>query len=214
MSSASIANLNREFSNKTESQAAAEYGQKWGYVAIVKYKNSVNGGYTDIGCCLNDDQVNGYLTSPHCHEPELIYDGRDRRLLINKDTILSSKCSLCNDTPNSDSLVLGSGSEYSFCPNCAKFFCPDCYANQMPLTNGTSGFGMCTTCDNEVQKAVPGDYGKMPYKSQPISKEPKAREESQISDDELSRIIQDHLDNHPMTEGNGGDRRKWWQFWK
>ena len=191
MSSVSIENLKSEFPGKSESQAAAEYAQKWGFVAIVKYKNSANGDYTDIGCCSSENHVNEYLESPSCHEPELIYDGRKKTMLIKNDSILSSKCSLCNNAPDSNSLVLGSGSEFFFCPNCGKFFCPDCYANELPLTDGASGFGMCTTCNNEVQKAVAGSYGKIPYKSQAISNKPKSRDP--ISDEDLNEIMQDFL---------------------
>lgn len=161
MSSCSIKYKREEFPNRPDEEVAKETALKYGYVAIIRYKNDPSGDYTDFGCCQNDQEVEGYIQSPHCHDSELIYDARKVSVLVTKGSILKRKCNLCGSSAGRRALVLGDAN-FFFCPQCDLRVCPLCYQTRLPLTDGSSGFGMCPKCNIEVQRAVPGDYGKVP----------------------------------------------------
>jgi tetratricopeptide (TPR) repeat protein len=167
MGSVSIEAKRQEFPGKSDQEVAEALALKYGYVAIIRYKSHESGAYSDFGCCLTDAEIQGYLSSPACYDPESLYDARPRSLLITEDLLLASACSLCGKVPAKDSLPLGSPENFYFCPQCGKFFCPACYQSRLPLTDETSGYGMCPDCRIEVQKAIPGDYGKRPLATAP-----------------------------------------------
>ncbi|MCP4396505.1 MAG: hypothetical protein GY801_04205 [bacterium] len=162
MSSCSVEYKRKEFPGKSDSEVAEATALKYGFVTIVRYKNSLDGDYTDFGCCINDRDINNYLNSSYCHAPEIIYDARANSLYITEESLLASKCEICGAMPTSDALVFASPMNFYFCPQCALFFCPACYNSRLPLSEETSGYGVCPGCKHEVQRALPGDYGKVP----------------------------------------------------
>ena len=161
MSSCQIKYHRETFPNCSEEEVAKQMALKYGHVAVIRYKNNPDGDYTDFGCCLNDEEVQGYLRSRHCHDAEIIYDARSISVLITKQSILTCKCDICGVSPGQDALELGP-SNFSFCPQCDLRVCPMCYQSRLPLTGGSSGFGMCPKCRIAVQRAIIGNYGKVP----------------------------------------------------
>lgn len=77
MSSLNIQLIRNDYPGKSDAEAAEAYAQKWGFIAIIRYKNSTSSSdFTNIGTCRMEDEIRGYLSSPNCHSAEVIYDGR------------------------------------------------------------------------------------------------------------------------------------------
>ena len=165
MSSISIEYLREKYSGKTDPEIAEVMAKQDGYIVVVRYKNSPSANdYTNFGTCHMEEEVNGYLNSPHCNDTEIIYDARKAVLRITSEMIMDASCELCTKATTSESLVLMGGNDFYFCPKCAKMFCDRCYTN-LPLTDPSAGYGMCPDCMVEVQRAYSGAYGKKPFGS-------------------------------------------------
>ena len=150
--------MHSKYPGKTDDEAAKDFAQKNGYIAIVRYKNSESASdFTNIGTCQMEQEIQGYLTSPYCHEAEVIYDGRATALRITENLILKGHCELCNKQTTQDSLQLGAGNDFYICPKCGLMFCDNCYV-RLPLTS-SPGYGTCPKCTIEVQRAIKGFFG-------------------------------------------------------
>ena len=90
MGSVSIEGKRQEFPGKSDREVAEALALKYGFVAVIRYKSNAAGDYSDFGCCLTAAEVEGYLSSPHCHDPEIVYDARSGSLLITEHLLLSS----------------------------------------------------------------------------------------------------------------------------
>ncbi len=179
MSSSNIEIMRNAYPEKNDTEAATLYAEKYGYIAIVAYKALIDSkDFTTIGCC--NSEIENYLNN--CDEASILYDGRSEYVIIHSDDLKKATCSLCKRQ-----------NDLSFCPNCGKYFCMFCYQNEIPLTEGSSGFGMCTTCEVEVQKALPGEGGKVKFKFLPVSDKIRKREETQVSDEDLDSIMKEYL---------------------
>lgn len=150
-----------EFPGLSDELVAQEMAQKYGYVAVVRFKEVKDGPYTHFGCCLNDQKVRHYLYDPDHHNAHLIYDARWASVKMTKKNLLSKACELCRLQPDQTALYLND-SNFTFCPQCDMRICGSCYASSLPLSVGSSGFGLCPKCKIEVQRAVVGDYGRVP----------------------------------------------------
>lgn len=74
MSSLTI-NKFRDYGNSDE-EIARVIGKANGFFAVLRYKNSQGASeFTNFGTCDNELEVNEYLTSSHCHEAEIVYQG-------------------------------------------------------------------------------------------------------------------------------------------
>ncbi|HBG60395.1 MAG: hypothetical protein A2Y03_00380 [Omnitrophica WOR_2 bacterium GWF2_38_59] len=166
MSSIGIEYLREKYPGKTDPEIANEMAKRDGYVVIVRYKSSSTArDYSNFGTCHMEEEVNGYLNSPYCHDVEIIYDARKSVLRVTPEMIMAASCESCNKSTTSESLVLMGGNDFYFCPKCAKMFCDRCYV-RLPLTDPSGGYGMCPDCMVEVQRAYPGAYGKKSFGSQ------------------------------------------------
>jgi hypothetical protein len=66
MSSLNIQSIRSDYPGKSDAEAARAYAQKWGFIAIVRYKNSTSSSdFTNIGTCKTEDEIRGYLSSPN-----------------------------------------------------------------------------------------------------------------------------------------------------
>lgn len=158
MSSLDIQTIREEYPGKGDVEAAKDFAQKHGYIAIVRYKNSTSASdFTDIGTCRMEDEIREYLSSPYCHDAEVIYDGRTKALRITEDIILRGHCEICEKPATRESLQLMAGNDFYICPKCGLMFCDGCYV-RLPLTS-SPGYGMCPKCQVQVQRAIPGFYG-------------------------------------------------------
>ena len=125
MSSLSIETLRNECPGKTDNEAAELFAKKYGCVAIVRYKSSSSDSdYTNIGTCQMEEEIAGYLSSPYCHDVEIIYDGRSGALNITEDLILSGNCALCSKDTTVESLQLMAGNDFYICPKCGLINAP------------------------------------------------------------------------------------------
>jgi hypothetical protein len=141
----------------SDARAAEAFGRKHGYVAIVRYKAHGAPDFTHIGLCRMDAEIEGYLGSPYCTEPEIIYDGRSRAIRVTEERILAGSCAKCGWRTSRSSLTLMAGNDFYICPKCGLMVCEACYP-RLPLTS-SPGYGMCPECRVQVQRAVPGFYG-------------------------------------------------------
>ena len=129
MGSLGINWLRKSYPGKTDTEIAAAVAAEGGYHVIVRYKSaysSAGGDYTNFGCCMTDEEVTGYLSSPYCHDAEIIYDGRAKAIRITPELILMGKCERCAKATTRESLVLMGGNDFYICPQCGKMFCSDC----------------------------------------------------------------------------------------
>lgn len=79
MGSIRIKYMRDEYPGKSDEEAARAYAQKYGCMAVVRYKGAASASdFTDIGLCDSEAHIRGYFTSPYCHGAEIIYDGRRR----------------------------------------------------------------------------------------------------------------------------------------
>jgi hypothetical protein len=76
MASFPISEERTRFPGKTDEQIASLLAQEFGYIVVVKYKNSPLSDFENFGCCKEDYEVKGYLNSSFCHGTEIIYDAR------------------------------------------------------------------------------------------------------------------------------------------
>ena len=158
MGSVSISFMRGKYPGKSDAEAAKAYAQEYGYIAIIRYKNSESASdFTDIGTCDMEEKIHGYLRSPHCHDAEIIYDGRTTALRVTEDVILRGHCELCGKRTSRQSLQLVAGNDFYICPTCGLMVCDACYV-RLPLTS-SPGYGMCPKCRVQVQRAIPGFYG-------------------------------------------------------
>jgi len=158
MGSVGIKSMRDDCPGKSDTEAAKAYAQKYGCIAIVRYKNSASASdFTDIGTCDTEEKIQAYLRSPHCHAAEVIYDGRAAALRITEDVILRGHCELCGKLTSRQSLQLMAGNDFYICPKCGLMACDGCYV-RLPLTS-SPGYGMCPKCRVQVQRAIPGFYG-------------------------------------------------------
>lgn len=77
MGSIEIDYIREVFPAKTEEESAASYARESGYVAIVRYKTSADGKYNMFGACAAYAELDSYLTSPNCHDCEIVYDAKN-----------------------------------------------------------------------------------------------------------------------------------------
>jgi hypothetical protein len=158
MGSLNIQTMRNECPGQPDAEAAKAFARKNGYIAVVRYKNNSNAAdFTNIGVCKMEAEIRGYLTSPYCHEAEVIYDGRGAALRITGDLILGGHCELCGKRATQESFRVMAGNDFYICPRCGLMFCDRCYV-RLPLT-GSPGYGMCPKCRVQVQRAIPGFYG-------------------------------------------------------
>lgn len=158
MSSLSISTLEDNFTGLSHEEAAQKYAAENGYIAIVGYKNSPGADtLTNIGTCSSEEEIHAYLSSPYCHDAEILYDGRAAALSITAEFILDGRCGLCEKPTSQASLTLGGGDDFYVCGSCGFMSCDGCYV-RLPLTQ-SPGYGTCPTCRIEVQRAIPGFYG-------------------------------------------------------
>lgn len=158
MGSLNIQTMRDECPGKPDDEAARAFAKKNGYIAIVRYKNSASAAdFTNIGTCKMEDEIRAYLSSPYCHDTEVIYDGRATALRITEDLILRGHCELCGKQATRESLQLMAGNDFYICPKCGLMCCDGCYV-RLPLT-ASPGYGMCPKCRVQVQRAIPGFYG-------------------------------------------------------
>ena len=209
MGSRRIERLRKEYPGDSDTEIAQALAQKEGYIAIVRYKNSASApDYTDFGACRMEEEIQGYLNSPYCHDAEVVYDGRPGALQTTEELILNGTCSACGEPASK-------GLSY-ICGRCASMFCDSCYA-RLPLTGGDRGYGMCPSCRVEVHRAIPGFYGKQSGSRAP-SVGDRELEASRPDEDTMSGPRAP--DNVPAADDIGdrpaawSARRKWWQFWK
>ena len=157
MGSHDIASIRDDYPGKSDIEAARAFAEKYGYIAIVRYKNSENSrDFTNLGTCTTEAEIRGYLTSPYCHETEIIYDGRSAVFNLNADHVLKGNCAECRRRPTRESLQIGAGNDFYFCPKCGLLFCDSCYG-RLPLTS-SPGYGMCPKCKVQVKRAIPSFF--------------------------------------------------------
>ena len=158
MGSLGLYNLRKEYQRKSDEEIARLLADKYGYVAVVRYKNSPDSSdFTNLGCCGTQDKLDGYFSSPYCHNTEIVYDGRQQSLFITEALVRQAKCDLCQKPTTEASLTLLGGDDYYVC-SCGRFFCDRCYLTRLPLTDPAGGYGMCPECRKEVKRAVVGVY--------------------------------------------------------
>jgi hypothetical protein len=69
--------MREQYPGKSDAEAAKAYAMKNGYIVIFRYKNSSSApDFTNIGTCTMEEEIHGYMSSPYCHNAEIIYDGR------------------------------------------------------------------------------------------------------------------------------------------
>ena len=79
----------------SDAEIAEALASQYGYVAVVRYKNSPAAQeFTNFGTCQTEDEIRAYLSSPHCHDAELIYDGRSTALRVTDATSRTSARSI------------------------------------------------------------------------------------------------------------------------
>ena len=101
-----------------------------------------------------------YLCSPkpvETHGPP--HNTRIQTTNPTPDWILLGKCETCGNETTEESLTLGLGNDFYYCPNpeCGSMYCSNCYSN-LPLTSNP-GYGMCIYCKIQVKRAIIGLYG-------------------------------------------------------
>jgi hypothetical protein len=157
MGSLDIQSVRSDFPGKSDAEAAKAMAAKYGYMAIVRYKNSGSASdFTNFGTCTTENEISGYLTSPNCHAAEVVYDGRSAIFPLNANHILKGRCEECGKRSTRQTLKMGSGNDFYFCPKCGLLFCAECYTH-LPLTS-SPGFGMCPECSVQVKRAIPSFF--------------------------------------------------------
>ncbi len=161
MGSISIETLRRQYSGKSDTEIAAQVAEENGYIVVLRYKSRSAPDYTDFATCMVAEEVKGYFNSPYCHDVEILYNIRSRALEITPTLLLQSKCRLCSRSATQQSLIIGGGNDFYFCPICATMFCQGCSLH-LPLTGYPYGYAKCPYCDVQLQRAFPGAIGNKP----------------------------------------------------
>jgi ribosomal protein S17E len=157
MGSLNIESIRNDYPSKSDADAAKALAEKYGYIAIVRYKNSKSvSDFTNIGTCKTEAEIRGYLTSPYCNDAELIYDGRSALFPLNAGHVLNGHCEMCSKRSTRETLQMGAGNDFYFCPKCGLLFCDSCYV-RLPLTS-SPGYGMCLKCRVQVKRAIPSFF--------------------------------------------------------
>lgn len=174
---------------KSDAEIAEAVAKEYGYIVVVRYKNSPGASeFTNFGMCRTEEKIQGYLNSPYCHDAEIIYDGRSTALRVTEELILKGQCELCDKPTSRASVQLGAGNDFYICPQCGLMCCDGCYTC-LPLTS-SSGYGTCPKCLVEVQRALPGFYGRQSGAATTTS-----------------------LCDNAGTTASSSPKR-WWEFWR
>jgi len=157
MGSRAIDELRSERAGASDRDAARALAEKYGYMAIVRYKNSSSASdFTNIGTCTTESEIRGYLTSPYCHAAEIIYDRRVSMFKFGVANVLNGACERCGKKSTRETLQMGAGNDFYFCPQCGLMSCDACYP-YLPLTT-SPGYGKCPKCDTPVKRAIPSNF--------------------------------------------------------
>jgi hypothetical protein len=194
MGSLNIESMREAYPGKPDTEAAQALAKKYDYIAIVRYKSHGAPDFTNIGTCNTEAEIRGYLTSPYCGDAEVIYDGRAALFPLNADHVLKGHCEMCGKHSTQETLQMGSGNDFYFCPKCGLLFCDGCYV-RLPLTS-SPGYGMCPKCKIQVKRAIPSFFvaGSISASATPSSPRPKPNEQPQ-----------------PKSKQQA---KQWWEFWK
>ena len=76
MTSYPISQERIRFPGKTDAEIATSLAHKHGYLVVMRFKSSPSSDYDHFACCYHDYEVDGYFTSPYCHDTEILYDAR------------------------------------------------------------------------------------------------------------------------------------------
>jgi hypothetical protein len=157
MGSQDIDAIRSNYPGKSDPEIAKALAEKYGHIAIVRYKNSASSSdFTNIGTCRSEAEIRGYLTSPYCHAAEIIYDARAALFPLNAAHVLKGHCEACRKSTTRESLRLGAGNDFYSCPKCGLLFCDGCYG-RLPLTS-SPGYGMCPKCKVQVKRTLPSFF--------------------------------------------------------
>lgn len=157
MGSLDIQSARSDYPGKSDQEVARAMAEKWGYIAVVRYKNSPGSSdFTNFGTCMTEAEIRGYLTSPYCHAAEVIFDGRSTLFPMSAAHVLNGRCWTCERNATRESLQLGAGNDFYFCPKCGLLFCDRCYS-QLPLTS-SPGYGTCIRCRVQVKRTLPSFF--------------------------------------------------------
>jgi hypothetical protein len=195
MASRNIKSIRDSHPGKADTEAAKAFAEESGYLAIVRYKNSkTSSDFTDIGACNTEAEIRGYLSSPYCHNAEIIYDRRSSVFQLNAEHILKGTCEKCGARATDETLQIGAGNDFYFCPKCGLLFCDSCYA-RLPVTS-SPGYGTCPKCEVQVKRAIPSFFVTASASLSPSS-----------------RSLQSTHTTQPQTRATAQTRR-WWEVWK
>jgi hypothetical protein len=162
MASIRISSTREEYPGKNDSEIAAALAEKSGYLAVVRYKSSAVGdNFTDFGLCRTEAEIRGYMTSPYCHDVEVLYDSRATLFPLNSEHVLNGSCKNCGRHATSASLQLGAGNDFYFCPKCGLLYCEDCYP-KLPLT-ASPGYATCAVCRIQIKRTLPDFFLSSPH---------------------------------------------------
>jgi len=68
--------MRKDYPAKSEAESARANAQKYGYLAIVRYKYYGAPDLPHAGVSRTGLEIRNYMTSPLCCDVEFIYDGR------------------------------------------------------------------------------------------------------------------------------------------
>jgi len=157
MRSLNIESMRKDYPGKSDAEAAKALAEKYGYMAIVRYKRSSGASdFSNVGSCNTEAEIRGYLTSPYCNDAEVIYDSRSALFPLDANHVLNGHCEMCGKGATRETLQMGSGNDFYFCPKCGLMFCDSCYV-RLPLTS-SPGYGMCPKCKVQVKRAIPSFF--------------------------------------------------------
>lgn len=77
MGSLQLGHLRIKYPDESDAKIAEIIAKDGGYIVIVRYKNTLSASdFTDFGTCVTEEEVQGYFSSPYCHDTEIVYDIR------------------------------------------------------------------------------------------------------------------------------------------
>lgn len=164
MGSISIQTVRELYPGRSDIEIAAKIAEEEGYIVVLRYRSRGARDYTDFATCTLSEEVKGYFSSPYCNDVEILYDIRSQALEITSALLLQSKCKICGRPSTQQSLIIGSGNDFYFCPICTNMFCHHCLPN-LPLTKYPYGYAKCPDCDVQLQRAFPGAFGNKPCRN-------------------------------------------------
>ncbi len=164
MSSINIWTLRRQYPGKGDTEIAAQLAEKDGYVVVLRYKSRIMGAadYTNFAVCTLPEEVESYFDSPNCGDVEILHV-RSRAHEVTQTLLLQSRCELCGRGATRESLTIGGGNDFYFCPNCAAMFCESCCPG-LPVVDNR--YVKCPDCDVQVHRALPGGIGVRPLQDE------------------------------------------------